>query len=48
MFTWFRNVCSTVGSIAGSMYITLRTAARTFRRRPFTTTFAYPENPVPV
>ncbi len=48
MLTWFRNVGQTVGSISASLYITLRTLARTFRRGSFTKGFAYPELPVPV
>ena len=48
MFIWFRNVGQTVGSIAHSLYITLRYFAQTFRRRPFTKSFEYPEQPVPV
>jgi len=48
MLTWFRNVGQTVGSISASLYITLRTLARTYRRGSFTKSFAYPELPVPV
>ena len=48
MLTWFRNVGQTVGSISASLYITLRTLARTYRRGSFTKSFAYPELPVSV
>ena len=48
MFTWFRNVGQTVGSVSASLYITLRTFVRTFRRGSFTKSFEYPELPVPV
>jgi NADH-quinone oxidoreductase subunit I len=48
MIAWFRNVRNTVSSVSRGMFVTLRTFLQTYRRKPFTTKFAYPENPVAV
>ena len=48
MRTWFGNLSHAVGSIIHGMYVTLWTFAQTFRRRTFTSHFAYPEQPVPI
>ena len=48
MRVWFRNVGLAISTIAAGMYVTLWTMVQTFRRKPFTAHFAYPEQPVPV
>lgn len=48
MRTWFRNVSRAVTTLAAGMYVTLRYFVQTYRRRPFTAHFEYPERPVPV
>jgi NADH-quinone oxidoreductase subunit I len=48
MLSWLGNVRRAVGSIAHGMYVTLRTAVHSFRRKAFTQHFEYPERPVPV
>ena len=48
MIDWFRNVGRAVSTLAQGMFVTLSTAAQTYRRKPFTSSFAYPEKPVPI
>jgi NADH-quinone oxidoreductase subunit I len=48
MRTWFRNVALATSTIARGMYVTLWTFVQSFRRKPFTQHFEYPEKPVPV
>jgi NADH-quinone oxidoreductase subunit I len=48
MIDWTRNVVRAVGTIGQSLYVTLGNMAQTFRRKPFTATFEYPELPVPI
>jgi NADH-quinone oxidoreductase subunit I len=45
---WFRNVRRAISTIGSGLFVTLATAIQTYRRKPFTTSFAYPENPVPI
>ncbi len=48
MVHWLRNVGRAVSTLTSSMFVTLTTFAQTYRRKPFTTSFAYPEQPVPI
>jgi len=48
MMNWLRNVASTIGSTAGSLYVTLAQFLQSFKHGSFTTHFAYPERPVKV
>ena len=48
MIAWSRNVVRAVGTISKSLYVTLGNVVQTFRRKPFTATFEYPEQPVPI
>jgi NADH-quinone oxidoreductase subunit I len=48
MRSWLTNVVRAVGTIAKSMHVTLSQAVQTYRRKPFTTHFVYPEKPVEV
>ena len=48
MIDWTRNVVRAVGTIGQTLYVTLGNLVQTFRRKPFTATFEYPEQPVPV
>jgi NADH-quinone oxidoreductase subunit I len=48
MIDWLRNVGRAVSTLASGMFVTLSTAIQTYRRKPFTAAFAYPEQPVPV
>ena len=50
MFTWFRNVYSSVVTVLQGMYVTLITMLKTFRRKrqSFTDIYAYPEVPIKV
>jgi NADH-quinone oxidoreductase subunit I len=48
MYAWCRNVVRAVLSISSGMIVTLTYFVQTFRRKPFTTAFAYPENPIPI
>ncbi len=48
MRDWFRNVFLAVRTVAAGLGVTLRTALRTYRRKPFAQTYEYPERPVPV
>ena len=48
MRDWLANVVRAVVTTARGLHVTLRQLVATFRRRPFTSHFAYPERPVPV
>jgi NADH-quinone oxidoreductase subunit I len=48
MIDWTRNVVRAVATIGRSLYVTLGTLVQTFRRKPFTAPFEYPEQPVPI
>ncbi len=48
MRAWLQNVGRAVGTLANGMFVTLSTAIRTYRRKPFTKSFEYPERPVSV
>ncbi len=48
MYAWFRNVIRAISTLASGMYVTLWYFVQTYRRRTFTSHFAYPENPIPI
>lgn len=48
MRNWLANVTSSVSSIASGMYITLWYFVQSYRRKTFTSHFAYPEKPVAI
>ena len=48
MRSWFANVVSAISTVAAGLWITLKAALRTYRRRAYAEVYEYPEKPVPV
>lgn len=46
MRDWLANIARAVVTTTRGLHVTLRQAVATFRRRPFTSHFAYPEQPL--